>query len=329
MKIKLFIVLFFLSAILFSFEIEFDDNKKLEEVKKYINIKKGNTTDRYLSTDTVTISEIFFKKEENKTEELTEKEKEFYNANRADSSADLEITYVRRIPYYPPFDIGEKLEFKINYGVINAGSAILEVRDYVDYKNHECFYIFAEGQTNDFFSAIHKVHDWSISYIDTEKLISRYFSKHQREGSYKKDVEINFFQDLYYCEYNNGRKFITPPYVQDILSAFYYVRTMDLVPGKSVYVEVHTSRKNVPLEVKVHNRETIEVDAGTFKTIKIEPVMRGDGLFRQKGNLHIWLTDDEKKMPVMVKSEVMLKVAGSKMNVGSIRVELTNYHGVY
>ena len=73
------------------------------------------------------------------------------------------------------------------------------------------------------------------------------------------------------------------------------------------------------MEVIVHRKETIEVEAGKFKCIVVEPIIRGEGLFKKKGSLRIWLTDDEKKIPVQMKSEVF---------VGDITTELIKIEGV-
>jgi len=105
-------------------------------------------------------------------------------------------------------------------------------------------------------------------------------------------------------------------YVQDVLSAFYFIRTQDLKVGKSLFVDNHTDKKNYPLEVKVLRKERVKVPAGTFNCVVVEPILKASGIFKQKGSLTVWLTDDEIKMPVLMKSKVI---------VGSISTELTNY----
>jgi hypothetical protein len=93
---------------------------------------------------------------------------------------------------------------------------------------------------------------------------------------------------------------------QDILTSLYYVRMMDLRVGTSIYIENHADKKNYPLEIKVLREERVSVPAGVFDCIVVEPVMRVAGLFRHKGSLTVWLTDDALHVPVMMKSEVMI-----------------------
>jgi hypothetical protein len=77
--------------------------------------------------------------------------------------------------------------------------------------------------------------------------------------------------------------------------------------------------KVYPLDVVYRGKETITVDAGTFDCIMIEPMVVAGGLFKSEGSIIIWLTDDEVKMPVKVKTKVI---------IGSIDAVLTSYEGV-
>jgi hypothetical protein len=96
----------------------------------------------------------------------------------------------------------------------------------------------------------------------------------------------------------------------------YYVRTLALVPGTSVYVPNHDNGKNYPLEVRVEERERVTVDAGTFDCLVLEPVLMGEAVFKQNGRIKIWVTDDELHLPVLLKSKVF---------VGAIAGVLTHF----
>jgi uncharacterized protein DUF3108 len=58
--------------------------------------------------------------------------------------------------------------------------------------------------------------------------------------------------------------------------------------------------------VIVQGRETITTPAGTFKTIRVEPKSESDGVIGKGRNLLLWLTDDERKMPVQLKSKLKI-----------------------
>jgi len=215
-----------------------------------------------------------------------------------------------------PYGPGEELVFSIDYGPVNAGEGTIEVTGVVDFEGHQCYAIQSRATSNRFFSAFYKVRDKVISFIDTNQLCSRYFSKRLREGDYRKTVEITFDHQDGLARYADGREFETVPGIQDVLSAFYYVRTLDLAVGDVYSLPAFSSRKTYQLKVYVHGKETVSVGAGTFECFEVEPVLEGEGLFKQEGKLTLYLTADAYKMPVLMKT---------KLPVGSIDASLKSF----
>ncbi|MEE8577547.1 MAG: DUF3108 domain-containing protein [candidate division Zixibacteria bacterium] len=213
------------------------------------------------------------------------------------------------------FGVGEKLEFEINYGFINAGSATMEVIRLVEYESRPCFQIVTRAESNDFFSTIYRVDDRIESIMDALGMFSWRFDKRLREGKYRSDRKYSFDQRSHSTVYKDDTISIEP-YVQDAISSMYFVRTQDLEVGKSVSVPTFMDGKKYSLKVNVIKREQVTVDAGTFDCVVVEPLSSGVGVFRNKGKMTLWLTDDRLKMPVLMKSKVA---------VGSITAELTNY----
>jgi hypothetical protein len=207
---------------------------------------------------------------------------------------------------------GELLEFEIGWKFILAGNATMSVSDTV-YNNRPCYFIETTARSSSAIDLFFKVRDRVETMVDREGLFPWKFKKHLREGKFRRDRETLF--DPY-----NGQAFVKkdtveiPPYVQDILSSFYFVRTLPLEVGKQYDVDNLSDKKIYPLRVLVHKKEQIRVPAGSFDCIVVEPVLRGEGLFNQKGRLTIWLTDDVLKIPVMMKSEVF---------IGTVDVKLT------
>ncbi len=211
---------------------------------------------------------------------------------------------------------GEKMTFSIDYGIINAGDGTLEVLDTVDFAGRTVYRIESRANSNRFFSSIYKVRDKVLSYIDVETQASLYFYKRLREGDYKNTVEVTFDHDAGKAVYADGSTFDTAPGVQDVLSAFFYVRNLDLEPGNVYSVPAHSSHKTYDLKVIVHGRERVEVKAGTYDCFVVEPMIEGDGLFKHEGKLTMYITDDARRVPVLIKT---------KVPVGSIDVQLTEY----
>lgn len=213
------------------------------------------------------------------------------------------------------FKPGEFLCFSIDYGFVNAGWAEMEVVSIVEYKGRLAYNLQTRAGTNKTFSVIFPVEDRVVSLLDMEEFYSLRHEKHLREGNYSADRWFTFDQEKHRAISKNYN-IETYPRVLDVLGAFYFVRTLEMEPGDTFYLPNHTDGKNYPLRVAVHRREEVTVPAGTFKTIVVEPILSAPGIFEHKGNVFVWLTDDKKKMPVLMKTKIV---------IGSIDASLREY----
>jgi len=211
--------------------------------------------------------------------------------------------------------VGECLEFSIDYGFYQAGTATMAILGTVPVNGGMCYHIQTRANSNDFISKFYKVRDVVNSYIDVDGLYSRRFEKHLREGKYKSDRIVDFYHDRLIALNTKKKYAVTeiPLHVQDVLSALYFIRTMDLRVGKDEVLEVYADGKVYPLKVIVHAKEKVTVPAGTFRCIKIEPVLKSEGIFKQKGILIVWLTDDKLKIPVKMTSKILIGSIGTNL----------------
>lgn len=229
------------------------------------------------------------------------------------------------------FTTGEKLTFELNYGFVTAGYAYMQIApNYQVVNGRECYDISIEVISTKSFDWVYKVRDRYVCYLDKSGLFPWRFEQHIREGNYSRDFEAIFDQENHKVKTYTGEKdpkkfegeFDIPEYVQDAVSAFYYSRTFNysnLNIGDKMKLQNFYKDKTYPLDVIYHGRETIDVPAGEFKCIKVEPLVQEGGLFKSEGEIIIWMTDDDRKVPVRVKTKVL---------VGSITVELTEYEGL-
>jgi hypothetical protein len=205
-----------------------------------------------------------------------------------------------------PFGPGEKLTFSVQYGFVKAGDATLGVSEIVDFDGRPCYLIASKAVSNKMFSLFFRVEDRAMSYLDAEQLVPLRFEKHLIEGDYRNNQVVEFDHGRGVAVYNDGSENLIDPDAQDILSTLFLVRGMELEVGESVYVNNHADKKNYPLEIKVLKRETISTPVGRFKCLKVEPVLRASGIFQHEGKLTVWLTDDERKLPVLMRSKVAI-----------------------
>jgi hypothetical protein len=89
--------------------------------------------------------------------------------------------------------------------------------------------------------------------------------------------------------------------------------------GDKVHLQNFYKDKVHELDVKFRGRETIEVPAGKFDCIIIEPLVKEGGLFKHDGDIIIWLTDDDLKMPVKVRTKII---------IGHVEILLSKYEGL-
>ena len=221
-----------------------------------------------------------------------------------------------RVPWFP-----EKLQYNVKWGLVSLGTGYMQSNEVVRFNGRTAFLVRTAAVSNGFADKFYKVRDHYESFIDARTLASLGFAKQIREGDYFRDewALYDYGDDRSFAKGRNKKGEETlylgdiPGAVQDMLSSLYYIRTQDLKEGREFIIDVNT-KKNWPLVVKVIKKERIKVPAGTFDCFLVEPRLRDEGLFIQKGNkLEVWLTDDERKMPVQMHVQVLF---------GHIRAEL-------
>jgi hypothetical protein len=220
------------------------------------------------------------------------------------------------------FREGEKLTFDVKYGFVTAGIASFEIPKIKKISGRDAYHVTFEVNTVPTFDAFFKVRDRYETYIDVEGMFPWRFEQHIREGKFSRDFSA-FFDQRKGKAKTSGGEFDIPKYVNDIVSAFFYARTLDfsnLNVGDKIPLKNFYKDKVYDLDVVYHGKEVIEVAAGKFECIIVEPLVQEGGLFKNEGSIMVWMTNDEAKMPVRVKTKVV---------VGAIDSDLTAYTGVY
>lgn len=219
------------------------------------------------------------------------------------------------------FDVGEKLTFDVKYGFVTAGIAYFEIPKIKRISGRDAYHVVFEVNSVPSFDMFYKVRDRYETYLDVEGIFPWRFEQHIREGGYSRDFSAFFDQRKGKAKTSEG-EYDIPIYVNDIVSAFFYARTLDytkLNVGDKVPLKNFYKNKVYDLDVVYHGKETIEVAAGKFDCIIVEPLVQEGGLFKSEGSILVWLSDDEVKIPIRVKTKVV---------VGAIDADLTKYEGI-
>jgi len=198
----------------------------------------------------------------------------------------------------------EKLYYDIYWMGIYAGKAVLESEN-----KNGIFRITSRVQSAPVVSAFYRVEDFAESIV-TNGLPFKLRIKLQ-EGTHTGDKETVFDmvnRKITFINYLKGKKKeydIHSDSVWDILSGFYFIRTQKLDTGKTAFVDIFDSNKFFRAEVNILKKEMLQISGiGKVSTLVIKPELKSEGLFRKTGDIFIWLTDDERKIPVRVETKI-------------------------
>ena len=225
-----------------------------------------------------------------------------------------------------PVWFGETLKYNIGWSFIVAGVAQLQTTRIVDSNGTLANELRADAKSHSIIDALFKVRDINISWLDITAKKSLGYWQSVREGKYARDewLAFNYANNTY----NNHRQdrdgniktqkmTFEGEEVLDMLSALYYVRLQPLPEKGEIYFDIVNRQKQYPLKVTVLGKKKVKVKAGEFNCIVVEPQFSGEGIFTAKGkSLKVWLTDDERRLPVKMSVEVF---------IGSVTAELTEY----
>lgn len=226
-----------------------------------------------------------------------------------------------------PWMDGETLDYEISWGFVSAGNARLTVKPLGGQPARTEF--VSHAWNNGFFESVYPVKDTVYTRVRNQGWLPEVFTKTLNEGSYHNKSRIAF-------DRVGGRAYLSDTVFKDpirrtvkrshdssltltgaehcIMSAFYKVRTLNLQPGQTTTMEAVSGKKKYSLKVVCHRREKMETVLGKKDCLVVEPMLDGDCIFKAKGKLTIWLTDDSLRIPVMMKTEIAL---------GSVKAVLT------
>lgn len=232
-----------------------------------------------------------------------------------------------RTQYNNAFSYGERLSFEVSYGFITAAEAFMTVSPApFIYNGRETYEVNFDVNSRSSFDGIYKVRDNYKTFIDVQGIFPWRFEQHIRENNYKRDFEATFIQESLkvYTKVNfvEDKNYISKnEYVQDLISSFYYARTLDWKgknPGDVVTVNYFYKDNFYPLDIKFEGRENVDVSAGEFKTFILRPMLK-EGFTNKTSDIYVYLTDDDRKIPVKVKMKIV---------IGALVAELTQYSGL-
>ncbi len=224
-----------------------------------------------------------------------------------------------------PFDVGERITYQLKWGVIPAGQVVLEVLPYTTIDGQPARHFRMTTRSSGFIDTFYKVRGIVDGCTDLGLSHSLHYRKKQREGSSKRDIVVRFDRQKQTAQYHNLKKrgpraaIAIPEGTFDPFSVIYYCRLLDFSTLTLVERPITDGKKSVMGRVDNRGRRTVIINDIAYDTFLLEPDIKHiSGVFKKSkdANILIWMSADERRIPVKLQSKVI---------VGSFTAEMISY----
>jgi hypothetical protein len=214
---------------------------------------------------------------------------------------------------------GEKLTYVISWSdLVKAGTAVMEVRRELTPEGKETLQFISTARSSGVVETFYPVRDVIKSVFDPRAQASLSYTMNSSHGKKKKQRELIFDHEKKQVTYlKDGNKAVVeiPEATQDALSSLYVLRTQEtFTTSRPIVINVNDSGKTWAVEVHVLGREMLKTPLGEFRAIKVKTYPKYEGVFMHKGEIFMWFTDDEHRVPLLMKSTI---------TIGSVMATLT------
>ena len=212
-------------------------------------------------------------------------------------------------PAAPP----ESLQFAVEWRLIPAGTAKLS---WLPASRPTASEVRLHLESTGLVTRLFRVDD-DYRAILGANLCAESSSMIAKEGNRNKETRVTFDakagkafwveKDLVKATTSN-REVDIPPCVHDVMGGLLALRSLRLEPGKTARIPISDGKKSIQARVEAQDREDIRTPAGTFRAVRYEVFLFNDVLFKRSGHLHIWLTDDERRLPVQLQVRLQFTI---------------------
>jgi hypothetical protein len=208
------------------------------------------------------------------------------------------------------FQVGEQLTYEISWLNITAGTAVMAVSDAGTDGDRPLAKLITTAQSRPAITTFFPVDNRVESIVDPATLLPEHLTFKRREGKKKEDIEYTFHQKEGTVTVVKGGTTETlemPPGTQDVISCLYFARSeLSLQPGSFLTMNVYHDKKNRKVDVHVEEIEIVSGPWGQVETARVLVVMPFQGLFLNQGNIRVWFTNDDRRIPVRMKAKVII-----------------------
>lgn len=211
-----------------------------------------------------------------------------------------------------PFPAPEKLTYLIEWHGVNAGTAVIQLSRAAQNNWQFDLNLHSAGVV----SRLYKVWD-NYKVISTGHFCALSTFLDAQEGKRHHQTQLTFQTAQHKVDYyehdlvknTTVRKELNiAPCTHDVIGALATLRTIDLQPGKTAILPVTDGKKMVNARVAAQAKEKITVGSKTYQTIRYEAFLFDNVLYKRKGRLFLWATDDADRLPVQMRVQLAFPV---------------------
>jgi len=208
-----------------------------------------------------------------------------------------------------PFKPGEKLTYNLHYGIINAGTATLEInKQETNIAGKKHFEIDVNGHSNSFFDPFYKVRDNYHSYIEETTMLPSLFIRDVHEGSYNKGENYIFVRHK--NEVVSGKHtYKVPQGIHDLVSTFYYLRCIDFSKqkiGATFHMTALFDDSLLNTGLIYTGKETLSTKFGKIRCYVFHPILVKGRIFKNQAGMILYVSEDKNQIPIRIQSKVYL-----------------------
>lgn len=217
-----------------------------------------------------------------------------------------------------PFGVGEKARYRVGYGVFRGvGSGSMEIVGLQVVRGQPTYHMQFRLRGGIPGARVNNSYD---SWMDARGLFSRRFEQDTHEVRFKRRRVREFLpEEMRWTGRTNDREEageLPTARPQDDTSFLFFIRTLDLRVGEELSFDNYWNPDGNPIRIRVLRRETVDVPAGRFNTVVIQPLIQTSGMFSEGGEAEVYLSDDHARILVMIRARV---------SFGTLRLELEEY----
>jgi hypothetical protein len=201
-----------------------------------------------------------------------------------------------------PFTVGETLTYSAKLGMLTLGSGTLQVAGMDSVRGVETFRLRFRLQGKTVFYSLDDVLE---SWVATDDFSSHRFVQNFVENNKTRHRTFEIFPDSgFYREKGRDTTFSSPSDPLDDAAFFYFVRITPLEVGKKYVFDRYFRKEKNPVTIEVVKREKMKLpDGSEVPCLVLHPVIDTKGMFSKRSDTRIWLTDDERRLPVQIRSK--------------------------